>query len=202
MPKDNNHFDTSTLSDAVLQMNFTAREGGKQLANVASNASKKRIPNDGLVLLDIKRDFPDAWHRFVNGCNDNAKLEIDLNLALFPYSFRTKTATIFDLGIIAESDCASLNWTVDFVGKTHCCESNRHDDCQTSQLRCTKSQHMCNLLFGGLEVEPQWLVKDNEASLLRLSLKSQNADLTKQIYLLVGYSIGEILGSNCNDAVR
>jgi len=64
LPPENNYFDLDTLSDVILHLNYTAREGGGALRAAASRDARGRLPGDGLRLFDVRRDFPDAWPAF------------------------------------------------------------------------------------------------------------------------------------------
>ena len=61
LPQENNYFDLDTLTDAVLHLNYTAREGGAALREAAARDARGRLPGDGLRLFDVRHDFPDAW---------------------------------------------------------------------------------------------------------------------------------------------
>ena len=61
LPRENNYFDLDTLTDLVLHVNYTAREGGGALREAAARDARGRLPGDGLRLFDLRHDFPDAW---------------------------------------------------------------------------------------------------------------------------------------------
>jgi hypothetical protein len=61
LPPENNSFDLDTVSDVVLHLNYTAREGGEPLRAAAWDDARRRLPGDGLRLFDVRHDFPDAW---------------------------------------------------------------------------------------------------------------------------------------------
>jgi uncharacterized membrane protein YgcG len=61
LPPENNYFDFDTLTDFVLHVNYTARDGGEALRDAAARDARDRLPGDGLRLFDIRHDFPDAW---------------------------------------------------------------------------------------------------------------------------------------------
>ena len=61
LPPENNYFDLDTLTDLVLHLNYTAREGGAALREAAARDARGRLPGDGLRLFDVRQDFPDAW---------------------------------------------------------------------------------------------------------------------------------------------
>jgi hypothetical protein len=61
LPQENNYFDLNTLTDLVLNLNYTAREGGTALREAAAHEARGRLPGDGLRLFDVRQDFSDAW---------------------------------------------------------------------------------------------------------------------------------------------
>ena len=61
LPRENNQFDFDSITDLVLHLNYTAREGGDALRRAARTTSCGRLPGDGMRLFDVRHDFPDAW---------------------------------------------------------------------------------------------------------------------------------------------
>ncbi len=64
LPQENNYFAMETLSDVILHLNYTSREGGERLREAARAASACRLPGEGWCLFDLKHDFADAWELF------------------------------------------------------------------------------------------------------------------------------------------
>jgi hypothetical protein len=88
LPPENNAFDPDTLSDLILHLNYTAREGGELLRRAANEAAQSRLPGDGWAFFDIRREFPDAWELFQHGPKGEPRrkeLRIGLGRNLFPY---------------------------------------------------------------------------------------------------------------------
>ena len=61
LPPENNYFDLNTVTDLVLNLKYTAREGGMALRDAANEDARGRLPGDGTRLFDVRHDFPDAW---------------------------------------------------------------------------------------------------------------------------------------------
>jgi hypothetical protein len=61
LPPETNAFELETFTDVVLQLNYTAREGGEDLRRTASESAQGRLPGDGWRLFDVRHEFPDAW---------------------------------------------------------------------------------------------------------------------------------------------
>ena len=61
LPPENNYFDLDTLTDTIMRLNYTAREGGDLLRRAANESAHRRLPGDGWRFFDVRHDFPDAW---------------------------------------------------------------------------------------------------------------------------------------------
>ena len=59
LPPDNNQFDMDTLSDFIMNLNYTSREGGHDLRSQASASSRLHLPGGGIRYFDIRHDFSD-----------------------------------------------------------------------------------------------------------------------------------------------
>ena len=70
LPPETNFFDFDTLSDVVLHLNYTAREGGKVLGAAAARDARRRLPGDGLRLIDVRRELPDSWQGLQRSCDE------------------------------------------------------------------------------------------------------------------------------------
>jgi len=94
LPQENNYFDLDTLTDAVLHLNYTAREGGAALREAAARDARGRLPGDGLRLFDVRHDFPDAWpalrrpdpeHQPTDRDRRHRSLRLGFTRAMFPF---------------------------------------------------------------------------------------------------------------------
>ena len=92
LPADYPAFDHATISDVILHVRYTARQGvepGKvktALDNLLQEASQS-----GLALLfSLRHDFPGEWAKFVNGADFAATIRKDY----FPYFTQGKGKTI------------------------------------------------------------------------------------------------------------
>lgn len=72
--KDLPQFDFDTISDVVLHLRFTAREGGALLRSKAAEEFAAKLNEAALAenrrglfrVVDLKREYPDAWYRFLH----------------------------------------------------------------------------------------------------------------------------------------
>jgi hypothetical protein len=99
-------FDYDSISDVILQVRYTARDGGAALASLATGALKQMPPIPGggapqpalALLLSLRHDFPTEWYTFVTG---SADFTATLTTDFFPYAVHgTKlalsTVTLYD----------------------------------------------------------------------------------------------------------
>jgi peptidoglycan hydrolase-like protein with peptidoglycan-binding domain len=102
LPKDFRQFDYNTISDAVLHVRYTARDGGETLKAAVTTKLLDALRlmqveqgKSGLFrLFSLRHDFPNQWHHFlhsqpVNG--ESPKLNLELKSDLFPAYARDKT---------------------------------------------------------------------------------------------------------------
>jgi receptor-binding and translocation channel-forming TcA subunit of Tc toxin len=68
LPTELPQFDRDTISDVVLQLRYTAREGGAPLASAASAHLKEQVSQAAAAgsvrLLSVRQEFPTEWARF------------------------------------------------------------------------------------------------------------------------------------------
>jgi hypothetical protein len=95
LPSDFRQFDYNSISDVILHMRYTAREGGDVLKRSAISYLQNVIKGanaSGLIrLFSLRHDFPSEWHRFVNGTGN---FEATIKKEFFPYFVQGKTIKI------------------------------------------------------------------------------------------------------------
>lgn len=97
--KDFKNFDLNTISDVILHMRYTARQGGKVLASkVKSSLSanfdqiiKTQQNGTGLFkLVSMKTDFPTEFHQLLHGTASPHKVDVHIGANHFPYWLSNK----------------------------------------------------------------------------------------------------------------
>lgn len=88
LPAEYRQFDYNTISDVIIHMRYTARQGGGQVKGKAEERIKEIVEDaqsSGLVrLFSMEHDFSNEWHRFVvSDQNDNFTATIKKEY--FPY---------------------------------------------------------------------------------------------------------------------
>ena len=87
-------FDYETITDIVVHLRYTAVEGGDALKKAAKdsvidvleNAAEAGREGGLFLLLDLKNEFPNEWHR---ARNQEAAFEVMLGKERFPYFAQT-----------------------------------------------------------------------------------------------------------------
>jgi hypothetical protein len=94
LPPENNQFDLSSLTDVVLRLNYTSREGGHQLRRKANEFAQRHLPGNGIRFLDIRHDFPDAWRIFQMGDSKDKHRDWPLRFSRSMFPFLTQKRAV------------------------------------------------------------------------------------------------------------
>ena len=101
-------FDYDTITDVVMHLRYTAREGGGVLKQQAMaelqrtlNALAQADGNKGLVrAFRLRHEFASGWHRFLNspaGSTGHQTLTMALGKDRFPFMFEDENKTRFPI---------------------------------------------------------------------------------------------------------
>lgn len=95
LPADFRQFDYDTISDVILHIHYTAREGGSQLRSSAVAHLHSLVGEAGTsglgLLLNLRHDFSTEWTAFLRGTGD---LTIKISKDNFPYLAQSRTINI------------------------------------------------------------------------------------------------------------
>jgi Tc toxin complex TcA C-terminal TcB-binding domain len=111
LPPECNAFDLDTISDVIIRLNYTAREGGELLRKQAWSAATLPGPHaqpavdrlgplpaqpDLTRLYSARHEFPSEWYRFLSPPDSAAAqtLSIALTRERFPFQLRGKDLRI------------------------------------------------------------------------------------------------------------
>ena len=79
-------FDYETISDIVLHMRYTAREGGEALRSEAAETVQDQTSNlPRMRIFSVRSEFPTAWAQFKAATTDSALLVVPLRHEHFPF---------------------------------------------------------------------------------------------------------------------
>ncbi len=88
LPADTNRLRRDSITDFVLHVRYTARDGGPSLQAAARSAVVDQAYKIGIRLLSLRQNATDRWAQFASwaasGPTDPLTLTLDLNTDLFP----------------------------------------------------------------------------------------------------------------------
>jgi peptidoglycan hydrolase-like protein with peptidoglycan-binding domain len=94
MPQDCNAFDFDSISDVIIKLNYTAREGGEILKEKAKKAMQDAISDADQSqlarLFSAKHEFSTDWYQFLNPTEAATAQTLNLRMSRerFPFQFR------------------------------------------------------------------------------------------------------------------
>lgn len=95
LPKENNYFDFASLSDVILHISYTSRNGGGQLAVSANTNVQDTLPSSTARLFSLKHEFATEWYKFLNPVGGaDQEMIFELKAEHFPFFIRGKLSTI------------------------------------------------------------------------------------------------------------
>jgi len=107
-------FDYSTISDVVMTVHYTAKEGGTILRESSEGHLATFTENSVSAPLDrifsMKHEFSNEWYRFLHPAETDTdqQVEIELKKERFPYMFSDKTIKISTVDVILQLKNPSL----------------------------------------------------------------------------------------------
>lgn len=102
LPAEYPAFDYATISDVILHIRYTARQGvDPTKVKAALDELLQQADQSNLALLfSLRHDFPTEWSAFVGGASD---FSVRLRKDYFPYMTQDKTLTINALELYAQN---------------------------------------------------------------------------------------------------
>ena len=100
LPTDFRQFDYDTISDVVLHVKYTAREGGVLLRNAAVSNLQQQLKVEASKpqarLFSLRHEFPAEWQRLQSMADSNGNHSQAFSLAKhrFPFVFHGRTITV------------------------------------------------------------------------------------------------------------
>jgi hypothetical protein len=201
MPRENNYFDMESLSDFVVHLNYTSREGGERLLHAARKAADCRLPGQGWCLFDLRHDFADAWELF-HGRRDgdeDKRLPLRFTRKMFPFVPGNRPLFIREMGVLFEQE---RSCGCKCPGECPCCsdalcrhlevELHHHGGLRTEdekRIQCVASEHWPDLyygLIGDICIGPLDGRKASERLYLKFPRKAKDVD---SVYLLCRYEL-------------
>jgi hypothetical protein len=150
LPRQFRQFDYGTISDVILHLRYTSRDGGAELRDAATTYLSQQIDTAeaaGMVrLFSIRHEFPSAWAKFIatkiDGNIKTAELSLDLRPEHYPFWSRGRLKIVHQAKVIARvsSDIDHIEITekadADATGKKDSLTRTNDPD-SSSLVRCT-----------------------------------------------------------------
>lgn len=124
LPQEVRQFDYNTISDVIVHVKYTAREGGSGLKNLANaslrdhlNKIRQQLTQEGLhIAVNMKHDLPNEWHLL----KKNALVDLKIDKSRLPYMAQTLAAAIEVVMFVAKvkDNPATFSITVEPVDGT------------------------------------------------------------------------------------
>lgn len=117
LPTDFRQFDYDTIADVVVQVRYTAREGGALLRAKAVEDLEDRVEKSTAVgssrLVPVRQEHPDAWARFrgadLEGDPLAATVRVRLDPGTYPFWAQDRRPAVSAVKVIARSSAPSVS---------------------------------------------------------------------------------------------
>ncbi len=110
-------FDYSTISDVIIQVGYTARDGGDAFRSEVEQALSSQLESyfdsgDPLnTLMSVRHAMSDEWSRLLNlGGEEAHRMTLSLGVEQFPYYVRSRGVTVTSLKLVIADDVDTQNW--------------------------------------------------------------------------------------------
>lgn len=104
IPDDFRQFDYTSISDVVLTLRYTAREGGSPLRKQAVEGLKRKFGGErtGLVrMFSLRNEFPAEWHQYNQAADgDTRTIKLIISKDRFPYVAARGNVTLTNIGLL------------------------------------------------------------------------------------------------------
>lgn len=189
LPLENNFFDMDTLSDVVIHLNYTAREGGNVLRKAANDCAQKHLPGDGMRLFDARQEFSDAWYLFQADEKKRKELRVALSRQMFPYLPGQHKLWVdgFDIFFETCEPCSGNGMTVQFkVDPAFADLVPDECDGDVIEIDCVRSKQWPHLYHGTLNQKLGPIAaRSNPVGTL---IFPEGIKCVEELYLLMAYS--------------
>jgi hypothetical protein len=117
-------FDYETISDVILHIRYTAREGGSLLHQAAIGNLKTLIDDaktaGSVRLFSVRDEFPNEWAKFqgqLPGANQRFALELGLRAEHYPFWSKGRLISVTRVDVLARSSKAVTPASIDVFDK-------------------------------------------------------------------------------------
>ena len=200
LPRENNYFDMDTLSDVIVNLNYTSREGGGMLRHAAMEAARKHLPGEGWSFFDVRHEFPDAWQMLQNsrrGEERAGRLPLRMDRKMFPFLPGSDQVSITRVAVLFharghECDCPKTGDCTCQCKREPACRvlefscGNHHRKDDPVRIPCVRSEEWADLHYGMFETGIGPIGKRGVRPELEFRFPHDAGDL-ESVYLLCQY---------------
>jgi hypothetical protein len=122
--KDPAQFDYSTISDVILHIRYTARDGGGLLRNGAIANLKELIASgkamNSMRLFSVRQEFPAEWARFtrqVPAASHRCELKLNLRPEHYPFWSQGRVKAVTRVDVLTVSKVTPIPGSIDISDK-------------------------------------------------------------------------------------
>lgn len=196
LPQENNQFDIDSVTDIILHLNYTAREGGEILRRAANEVAQRHLPGDGVRYFNIRHEFPDAWHRFQGSFKHEEApkhLGIRFSRDMFPFIPGHRELWIKRLDIFFEAPDAepSKHKVVKFlIERQDRYRDENQDEREIREITCIASEEWSYLYHGVLDIQLGPLAQRAEHDLGTFQFP-MDTGVISHAFLLCSYDVAQ-----------
>ncbi len=174
LPSKLRSFDYSTISDIILHISYTAKDGGDDFKTEVENKIISDLTNNGLYrLLSLKHEFPNAFYQLLHPTGAAQSTEFELGKQHFPYFVVDKGLTLSTLKVYLSPKASKSVTTTGLTLEINEGLSNEWID-------SGKSLKESPVNFTGNPIR-KWTIAAKTGSL--------NRDELEDIFILFGYKV-------------
>ena len=189
LPPENNQFDADTLTDFIIRLSYTAREGGAELRRAANQEAQKHLPGGGVRFFDVRHEFQEAWSVFQMRnksleTSNHHQFPLRFTRGMFPFIVGLRTVQITAIHVFLQTAepvaCAKL--PLRYIPK---------DECDGKpEVICVADGECPGVFYGVLKVQLGPITGDfyREFGFLRLEHAALDVCL-RDVYLLCDYEV-------------
>jgi len=112
LPVEFKTFDYGSITDVILHLRYTARDGGDTLRAAAASSVAQRLRDAAsrplFRLFSLRHEFPTEWYRFVNSSTSGTNaMTVDLAATRFPAFVQSREITVTEAQAIATTSLAA-----------------------------------------------------------------------------------------------
>jgi len=117
--QDCNQIEIKAISDVVLHISYTAREGGSRLKEMAKEALEKKLKEQTFGrIIDVMQECPDTWNGFIEQpANNDSELILPVTKSFLPAMFHKYDFEIKDtkLLVVLKDNCCNNGFSLPFT---------------------------------------------------------------------------------------